>query len=528
MTPLTDIDEANAQLQTLHSTVEEQQRAIDAKSEEIAVLREQLAHLQRHLFGRRRETIDPNQLRLFETSQALLTKLEEEVAAMPRKPKREPAKGHGRAPFPEDLPRQTVTLDVPEADRSCPDCSGPLHEIGVEVTERGHLIPARFVVKRYERRKYACKDGHTVKVAPLPDGVIDGGKYEASVYAHVATSKYADHLPLNRIQSIFKRDGVHFARQTMWDLMVRLDEIVARPVLREMRRQLLEEEVLQADETPIAVQTEGQKGTRRGQLWAWRNVRGSPEEKVLADFWPDRSAKEPAAFLGDWSGTLLTDGYDGVNPVADRNGIVRAGCWAHARRKFVDALDSNQKKAAAVLRPIQRLFWIERAVVARAQRDGLELGGLAQLRATVRDRRSRHVLETIFEVVFALDEDASIGARGSLGKAARYVINQREPLTAMLRDGRLPIHNNDTERALRHVAVGRKNWGIFGSQRGGEVAARLYSLTMSCKLAEVPPDAYIEDVIQRVSTTPQERIAELTPWGWKARQAADVEAQANS
>lgn len=521
MTPLTDIDAANAELRALHSTVADQAR-------EIATLREQIAHLQRHLFGRRRESIDPNQLRLFEQSKELLERLEREAAQAPQEPRRGPVRGHGRPPFPEALPREMTTLDVAESERTCSECGGALHEIGVEVTERGHLIPARFVVKRYERRKYACKHGHAVKVAPLPDSVVDGGKYEASVYAYVATSKYSDHLPLNRIQSIFKRNGVHFARQTMWDLMVRLDELVGQPILREMRRQLLEEEVLQADETPVRVQTEGQKGTRKGQLWAWRNVRGSPEEKVLADFWPNRSAKGPGGFLGDWSGTLLTDGYDGVNPVSSRNGIVRAGCWAHARRKFVDALDSNKRKAAAILRPIQRLFWIERAVVARARRDGLDLESLARLRADVRDRRSRRVLAIIFELALTLNEDTSLEGRSAIRKAAGYVVNQREPLTAMLRDGRLPIHNNDTERALRHVAVGRKNWMIFGSPRGGEVAARLYSLVMSCRLAEITPDAYLEDVLQRISTTPAARIAELTPWGWKARRAAEAAASATA
>jgi transposase len=149
-------------------------------------------------------------------------------------------------------------------------------------------------------------------------------------------------------------------------------------------------------------------------------------------------------------------------------------------------------------------------------------------RVDVRGRRSRHVLKATFDVAFAIDEDASIDRNSNLGKAARYVINQREPLTAMLREGRLPIHNNDTERDLRHAAVGRKNWSIFGSQFGGEVAARIFSLVISCKLAEIPPDAYFEDVLQRISSTPMDRIAELTPWGWKAQRDAEQPAAAGA
>lgn len=395
-----------------------------------------------------------------------------------------------------------------------------MRNIGVDVTERGHVIPARMCVKRYERMKYACKHGHAVKLAPLPDGVVDRGKYESSVYAYVATAKYGDHLPLNRIQNMFKRGGVHLPRQTMWDLMLRLDELAAQPILREMHRQLLQEEVLQADETPIRVQVEGEKGTSRGVLWAWRNLRGSPQEKVLVEFKVDRSAKGPDAFLGDWSGTLLTDGYDGVNPVAVRNDIARAGCWAHARRKFNDSLKSSKKKAAAALVPIQRLFWIERAVVRRAERKGLSHTDLVELRRVVRDRVSRRVLRQLYEVVFALDEDPTVAGGSKLRTAVTYVINQREPLTALLRDARIPIHNNDTERDLRHVVTGRKNWLIFGSPRGGEVAGRLYSLVMSCKFAGVAPDDYLEDVLSLISTTKASDIATLTPWGWAAARAS--------
>ena len=512
MTPSSDLDAANADRAVLYARVEEQ-------AKEIANLREQLDYMRRQMFGRRSEKIDPSQLRMFEQGQALLQELEEAAApAEPARPRKRA--GHGRAPFAPHLQREVFALDLAVEDRCCPECGEEMRNIGVDVTERGHVIPARMCVKRYERQKYACKHGHAVKVAPLPLGVVDRGKYESSVYAYVATAKYGDHLPLNRIQNMFKRGGVHLPRQTMWDLMVRLDELAAQPILREMHRQLLKEKVLQADETTIRVQVEGKKGTNRGVLWAWRNLRGSPEEKVLVEFKGDRSAKGPDAFLGSWSGTLLTDGYDGVNPVAVRNDIVRAGCWAHGRRKFNDALKSSKKKAAAALRPIQRLFWIERAVVRRAKRDGLDFDGLVELRQDVRDRLSRRVLRGIYDVAFALDEDPTVAGGSKLRTAVTYLINQREPLTALLRDPRIPIHNNDTERDLRHIVTGRKNWLIFGSPRGGEVAGRLYSLVMSCKIAGVPPDEYLEDVLSLVSTMRASDIAALTPWGWAAARAA--------
>jgi transposase len=516
VTPLNDLEEANAQLFKLHATVEEQ-------TQQIANLSEQLDYLKKQLFGRKREKVDPAQLRLFEESSALLERLlegsvSEEVPA-PKKAKR---KGHGRPAFADDLPRQTIKLDLPESERCCPDCGETMQPFGESVTERGHIIPARLVVKRYERQKYACAKGHGVKVAPLPDGVVDKGKYEASVYAFVATSKYGDHLPLHRLQGILKRQGVHLSKQTMWELLARLDELVAQPVLKEMRRQLLEERVLQSDETTARVMREGDKESKSAFLWAWRNLRGSPVEKVLVDFRSDRSARGPEAFLGDWTGVLLTDGYDGVNPIAIRNDIKRAGCWSHARRKFVDSLKSGKKKAAAALVPIQRIFWIERAILKRAERDGLDLERMRALRADVRNRLSRRALTQFYDIALALDADPKVTAGSHLQKAVGYVLNQREPLTAMLRHPEIPIHNNDTERDLRHVVVGRKNYSFFGSPKGGEVAGRLYSLVMSCKLADVDPAAYLEDALSLISTVRASDIASLTPWGWKAmRDAAD-------
>ena len=488
VTPVHDLQAANRELFALREqlaakeaeieerskVLEEQAAELEAKAARIAELTEQIAYLRRQLFGRRRETIDPNQLALFDSLESELQELTSAPAppAEPKKPKR----GHGRAPLSPDLPREEIALDLPEAERICPDCGKPLQSIGVEVTERAHMIPARIVVKRYERPKYACPDGHAVKVAPLPDGVVDRGKYEASVYAFVATSKYGDHLPLNRIQRILKRYGVHLPRQTMWDLLVRLDELVAQPVLRQMRQELLEERALQTDETPIRVQQEGKKGTKQGYLWSWRNVRGSPTEKVVADFCMDRSAKGPTAFLGDWTGTLLTDGFDGTNPVAVKNDITRAGCFAHARRKFRDAMESGDNRAGAALKEIGELFAIERELVDRANVEGLDLAGLAALRLRERGARSKPALERLFANAFALDEDPSVARGSRLQKAVTYLINQRKPLLAHLEHGEIPIHNNDTERALRHAALGRKNWMINGSPRGGEVAARLYSL----------------------------------------------------
>ena len=324
---------------------------------------------------------------LFEAGIAQLEKLQlqasDDAASPPTEPNKKAKPGHGRGAFAPHLQREDINLDLPEEERCCPECGEAMRCIGTDVTERGHIIPARMMVKRYVRNKYGCPHGHAVRAAPMPPGVVDKAKYEPSVYAHIVTAKYGDHLPLHRLQGIFRRFGAHLPKQSMWDMLVRFDEIAAQPILVEMHRQLLEEEVLPADETPIRVQLEGQKGTRRWTLWVWRSARGSPNEMSVAYFKDDRSAKGPDAFLGGWTGTLLTDGYDGVNPTARQNAITRAGCWAHARRKFRDALTAGATRAGLALQSIQRLFWVERAVMARAENRGLDRDQLIELRLAI-------------------------------------------------------------------------------------------------------------------------------------------------
>jgi len=237
---------------------------------------------------------------------------------------------------------------------------------------------------------------------------------------------------------------------------------------------------------------------------------------VLIEFRTSRSRDGPLGFLGDWSGTLITDGYSGFDEVVEKNGIVRAGCWAHARRKFKKALDLGTASAASVLAPIQRLFALERVIGQRTERRGLDHDAVIDLRRRVRERRSARLVEEIFERADELWQQRSTLPKSQLGKAIVYLQRQRRPLSTFLADPRIPIHNNDEERDLRHLAVGRKNWLVFASDRGGEVACRLYSLVLSCKQAGVDPGAYIEDVLGRLSTTKASDIASLTPWAWAA------------
>lgn len=507
MTPPATFEEAIQQIEVLA-------RDRDNLARENQILWEQLYALRHGHFGSGTESLTPGQLALFGD---LPPAAEEAPALAPAAaPQPSKKKGHGRAPFPEHLPREVIELDVPEDERVCPDCGGPMHPIGEDVAERGHVIPVQLVVHRYVKKKYACPAGHAVMTAAMPEGVVARGKYEASVYAFVATTKYADHQPLHRMEGIFKRYGWHIPKQTMWDLLVTVDGQVAQPILEQMKKELLAEPVLHSDETPVTMRLEEGKGKRTVYAWAWRNLQGTGDSKVLIEFRPNRSRAGPLGFLKDWSGTLITDGYSGYDEVIRRNGIVRAGCMAHARRKAREALTAGSKRAAELLRPMQRLFWLERAMARRAEQRELSRDDFVTLRREVRERRSRVVWSELCAAVERLRRDRATLPKSLLGKTVTYLVNQQEALAAFLADPRIPIHNNDTERDLRHLAVGRNNWMIFASPRGGKVACRLYSLVLSCKHSGVDPQAYLEDVLGRVATTPMSEIASLTPWGWKA------------
>ncbi|MEM6944549.1 MAG: IS66 family transposase [Pseudomonadota bacterium] len=513
MAPPTDLDDAIARLDELHGK-------LDEKDQTIEELRAELEILKRHVFGRRREKVDPNQLRLFAGDD--VTEQEIEEASAPAEPKKRKKKGHGRGILPEHLPRETIELDVPEAERTCADCGAPMKRIGEEITERAHVIPARLVVKRYVRPKYACPEGHGVRTASLPDGVIAGGKYEASVYGHVVAAKYQDHLPLHRLAGIFGRYGAPLPKQTMWDLLARTAEQAAPPIIAQMQEEILAEPVLHGDEAPVTMRTEGEKTTRTGYVWLWRSLRTADVPKVFVDFRRSRSRDGPISFLGDWSGTLISDGYAGYDAACKANGIRRAGCWAHARRRFMNALDTGAKKAAVVLEPIQELFRIERELVDRAKVEELAPAQLYEMREAARAARSAALIEQIAADADRLEGQRSTLPKSELGKALKYLGNQWSTLRAFLDDPRIPIHNNDAERDLRHIVTGRKNWLVFGSERGGEVAARLYSLVLSCQQNGVDPETYVTDVLGRIATTPHSELATLTPWGWAATRAEEA------
>ena len=506
--------EANGKLLGMQPIVDGLRRTNESLVAENEQLAEQVAILMKRLYGKRSEKIDPNQLNLFTGDIEEIPEPEvEEVAAHKRK---RSVSGHGRRPFPEHLQRAERVCDLAESDKVCDVCEAKLRAIGDDISERGHLMPAQFLVNRYIRRKYACPQGHCVKTAKAPVPLLDRCKYEASVFANIVVSKYSDHLPLYRQEGIFKRQGFSIARSTMGDMVQRVVEIAGDPIIKQMKKELVEESFIQADETPITVLQEGKKGSSQGFLWVYRS-----KTKVLFDFRSDRKRDGPSKFLKDFSGTIQSDGYSGYNEIVARNELTRVGCWSHARRKFNDALKSAQKLSAPMMLLMGKLFHIESALKARRDRCDMADEDFHELRSKVRKRRSAGIVEAIRVMLLDLESRYEVLPKSEIGKAVTYALNQWQTLIAFLEHPEAELDNNAAERAIRQVALGRKNWMFAGSAKGGHAAAVLYSIVSTCKILDINPQNYLEDVLTKVSNTPISEAHSLTPWAWAAAQAED-------
>jgi transposase len=490
--------ELDAHNRELHESVEELE-ALNAK------LKHELDQHAKRLFGKRSEKLDPSQLELafaaLHASETTETDAADEIEVPAHKRKR---KGHGRTKFSKDLQRERRVIEPDDTD--CPCCRQPMSKIGEETSEQLDYVPASLRVIETVRPKYACgKCKQGVHVALAPKGPIPKGKATASTLAYVAVSKYVDHLPLVRQVSILRRQGVSLSKQTLCGWIRQVSELLA-PIERAMWDSVLASEVMRADETPVKVLVPGKKQTKRAYLWAYLGDRN----EVAFDFSMGRGSDVPIAALDGFNrGVLLTDKYAGYDRlVRERPKLLRAGCWAHARRYFFEAKATDPTNALPVLALIRELYAVEQeardATSSPEERDAFA--------HVLRQNKSRDVLERI-EARLRQDLD-QILPKSPIGKAIRYTLGQWTELCRFVDDGAIPIDNNATERALRTVAVGRNNWTFCGSEAGGAWAARLYGLLGTCKLQGKNPQAWLADVLDRVRDHPADRIAELTPRLW--------------
>ena len=516
-TPLPDdIETAHRLIRELLETLRQQAHLNDT-------LRHQLEQLLRRIYGRKSEKLDPNQLLLFarEILEAAGPETPPEPGPTPAPgpaPAKPPAKGHGRKPLPAGLPRKRIVHDVPLEERLCPDCGGERGCIGEEVREQLEYVPASMIVHQHVRPKYACKDcqGNVVIAERLPEP-IEKGLPGPGLLAHVAVSKYADHLPLYRQEGILKRFGVELARSTMCSWMAATADLLA-PIVRAMLKRVLTSVVIQSDDTSVKVQDHDGKGIKTGRLW---NYSGDHNHRfTVYDYTPDHSGDGPRRVLQGFEGYLQADAYTGYDALFRSGTIVEVGCWMHARRKFYEARTSDPPRSHLVLAWITGLYSVETdAKEARKKHPGWDDDTWHAYRYDLRIKHSTPILETIRTWLDA--EQVKVLPKSPLGEAIAYALNHWAALIRPLEAGLLEIDNGGSERSMKPIALGRKNWLFAGNDEGGKTAATLMSLCTTCKEFGIDPFAYLRDLLDRVSTHPNSRIEELLPDRWKPVEATD-------
>lgn len=481
-----------------------------AKALEVEKLKVQLARLRRMQFGRSSEKIDREidqlELALEDLEAGAAAEGMPTVSAQPRAPSPENRAQAGRRKLPEHLPRTEIVHAPHDA---CPSCGGALRQVGEDVREVLDYIPARFTVIRHIRPALSCRCCEGMVQAPMPSLPIERGLPSAGLLAHVLIAKYCDHLPLYRQSAIYAREGVELERSLLADWVGKAAALMA-PLAEAIARHVLAGSVLHADDTPVPVLDPGRGKTKTGRLWVYlrdeRPHAGQDPPAVLYRYTPDRKGEHPQRELAGFRGYLHADGYAGFDALYEAAGgqpaaVAEVACMAHVRRKFFDEhAETGSPLAADTLKWIGRLFDIERPLI----------GQPAEERRRVRQTEARPILD---ELAAFLDTAlARIPGKGDLAKAIRYARSRWTALTRYVDNGRLEISNNAAERAIRPLAIGRRNWMFAGSDAGGERAAAIYTIVESAKLNGLDPQAYLRHVLGCIADHPINRIADLLPW----------------
>jgi transposase len=512
-------DELRQQAESAQRRIDELERVLDqtaadydALKEQHAELSETLALFRRYVFGQRRErfTDAPGQGHLFDVPEIID---EPESAAPSTQDKAAPQRSMPnravRRTRVDHLPHIRIPHDLPESEKTCSCCGGAKRLIGEDVSRELDFIPARLEVKVHVLPKYACpkcRDG--VASPSVPPKPVPGGIAGAGLVSFVVVSKFADHLPLYRLEDILTRHGVFLSRSTLCD-WVRSAALVLKPLAELQQSLVLRSPILWTDDTPVTVLGGNQLGSSKGRFWVY--IGDAEHPYSVYDFTMSRARDGPAAFLKGYRGFLQADaygGYDGIFLGSD-GGIEEVACWAHARRKFFEARSNAPREANQVLEWVRQLYDVE----DRAR----DLTPVE--RQVLRQQESVLILDRIEA---SLDElGPRVLPKSGLGKAATYARNQWTALRRYVNDGRLTIDNNVSERTLRLQAIGRKNWEFLGSADAGPRAAVLFTILAGAKRHRLEPWAYLRDVLLHLSAGGTD-LGQLLPDRWGANHPENV------
>lgn len=494
---ITDVASLRALVRQHVDLVAQRDQSIHTKDLKIEKLTHELARLRRVHYSAKTEAMDAVQRDLFDEALAAdMAAVEAELEAL-RSPQAQAAHARRqpvRRTLPADLPR-VETVHAPE-HTDCTGCGQHLVKIGEHVSEKLDVKPLEFFVRRDIYPQYACRPCETVIAEPVAPALIDRGLAAPGLLAQVAIQKYADHLPLYRQEAIFARHGVTLSRTTLAE-WIGVIGLRLQPLVDALHAQLRAAPVLHADETPVQQLDPGKGKTKRAYLFAYRNT-GTPPI-IIFDYQTSRAGKHAAAFLGDWHGALMVDGYAGYDKLF-AHGVTELACWAHARRKFYDVWKANGSPIA------------QQALDRIAQLYGIE-AKLRDLTDTERASRRQQLAKPLlgnFKAWLDATAPTVLGASG-LANAIAYTHKRWDALVRYADNGAWPIDNNPIERAIRPIAIGRKNWLFAGSETAGRRAAAIMSLIATAKANGIEPHAWLTDVLTRLPTAKDRDIDSLLP-----------------
>ena len=505
-----------AEVAVLENKIQEQQAQIEELKRKLEHMNEVFANAQRARFGQSSEqksyVLGKDQLSLFnEAEEAQDHKAEEPtsdtilIAAHERKKKR------SQAEMLNHLPEEEVLLEIPEEQLVCGKCGGKMKPIGKKLLRHEmQIIPKQVKLLAYYAVTYACdsceKDtgfAHITAVKP-PVPLMKHSLASASTVAYIMTQKYVDGLPLARQEKIWAREGISLSRATMANWVIQCSQSWLKPLYKHMKQELLTHSVIHADETVVQVlKEEGKPATSESRMWLYASAALLRHQVRIFEYQPDRSGKRPESFLRGFAGCLVTDGYAGYNQVQN---VTHCGCWAHARRKWREAMPEGAtvktSKAAVGFQYCNKLFAEERKCAPNHPK----------YRQEYRQNRELPLLEEYYAWLNTVHPE-----KGSkLEEAVRYSLNQKQCLMAYLDHGEVPISNNLAENAIRPFTLGRKNWLFCDTPKGAEASAVVYSLVESAKANGVEPFAYLQHVLVQLpylgKTHSHEELETLMPW----------------
>ena len=491
--------------------LQQKDQRIHALEADLLTLKEQLAWLQKQVFGVKSERLidlhDQLSLPGFDpgTPDPEAEPEQEEVRFKRRKNKKN--QGKDTISYPDNLPVKRIELDIPAEEKICPETGNPLVKIGCEVSRKLARKPEQFYLIEYVRPKYASKAAPEVgvKVASLPDAIIARCPADESLLAYILAAKFTDHLPLYRLVEILKRADIRISRQTLSKWVLTLG-IALSPLYEAMRAEVLANGAIFVDETPIRLQAKGKNRCQQAYMWVYVGGGGGDPPYRFFEFRPNRNHEHPLKTLKDYQGFLHSDKYGAYEKLAKYEDITWCPCMVHVRRKFVEAENGDSELRRRILRKIRYLFMLERVAWARS----------AEERLRIRQQIEKPILEELSALVENRILQGGLLPKSNFSKALNYYQGLAAYLQNYLIDPDARLDNNVAERAIRPLTIGRKNWLFVGSEDGGLATATILSLVQTCRNLDINPQEYLEDLLRRIMSHPAKQINELLPDRWLA------------